>query len=70
MGLMNPMKKNFEPCPQLGFKYVQIYLMDIGHPKETVAQRESKHLKRNHKWGRERPVSAELWRSEGIEEWS
>lgn len=43
-----------------------------GTPRgKSITQGESKHLEGNHhKWFREKLVSAELWESEGIEEWS
>lgn len=40
MGPMNPVRKNFEPCPPLGFIYIQICLRDKGHSKETGLHRE------------------------------
>lgn len=70
---MNPTKTNFEPRLQLVFKYMQIDLVDQGHPKEIGLQREKVSIlgkvTARRVGQRQKPVSVEFWESEGLGAW-
>ena len=69
---MNPHERELWTLSSIRVQYMQIHLTDKEHPKETELYREKASTLEKittNGVGRESPVSAEFWESEGLGEW-